>query len=138
MLVFMDTETFDQIELPADILGDRRPFLQDGMMVQIEYYERRGAERDAAAEGHLQGRRDRAGGEGPDRGQQLQARAAGQRRAVMVPPFVGQDEDDGREHRNDGIRRGVTRRGERRGGALGASPGAGPDLGRFARCDLGR
>jgi elongation factor P len=38
MLVFMDTETFDQIELPADILGDRRPFLQDGMMVQIEYF----------------------------------------------------------------------------------------------------
>jgi elongation factor P len=39
MLVFMDTETFEQIELPADILGDRRPFLQDGMTVTIEYYE---------------------------------------------------------------------------------------------------
>lgn len=39
MLVFMDSETFEQIELPADILGDRRPFLQDGMTVTIEYYE---------------------------------------------------------------------------------------------------
>ncbi|MEM9009579.1 MAG: elongation factor P [Pseudomonadota bacterium] len=39
MLVFMDGETFEQIELPADILGERRPFLQDGMTVQIEYYE---------------------------------------------------------------------------------------------------
>ena len=39
MLVFMDNETFEQIELPADILGERRPFLQDGMTVQIEYYE---------------------------------------------------------------------------------------------------
>jgi len=39
MLVFMDTETFEQIELPADLLGDRRPFLQDGMTVTIEYYE---------------------------------------------------------------------------------------------------
>ena len=38
-LVFMDTQTFDQVELDADILGDRRPFLQDGMMVQIEYYD---------------------------------------------------------------------------------------------------
>ena len=38
-LVFMDTESFEQVELDADILGDRRPFLQDGMMVQIEYYE---------------------------------------------------------------------------------------------------
>ena len=38
-LVFMDTDTFDQVELDAAILGERRPFLQDGMMVQIEYYE---------------------------------------------------------------------------------------------------
>jgi len=39
MLTFMDTESYEQIELPADILGERRPFLQDGMMVEIEYYE---------------------------------------------------------------------------------------------------
>ncbi len=38
MLVFMDAETFEQIELPADILGEARPFLQDGMTVTIEYY----------------------------------------------------------------------------------------------------
>ncbi|MEO1539890.1 MAG: elongation factor P [Pseudomonadota bacterium] len=38
-LVFMDTETFEQIELEAELLGDRRPFLQDGMTVTIEYYE---------------------------------------------------------------------------------------------------
>ena len=35
MLVFMDMETYDQIELQAELLGDRRPFLQDGMMVTI-------------------------------------------------------------------------------------------------------
>ena len=39
MLVFMDSETFEQIEIPADILGDRRPFLQDGMTVKVEYHE---------------------------------------------------------------------------------------------------
>ena len=38
MLTFMDSETFEQVMLPADILGDRRPFLQDGMTVTIEYY----------------------------------------------------------------------------------------------------
>lgn len=38
-LVFMDTQTYEQTELPADILGDRRPFLQDGMTVVVEYYE---------------------------------------------------------------------------------------------------
>jgi elongation factor P len=39
MLVFMDVETFEQVELPADILGDRRPFLQDGMTAQVEYFD---------------------------------------------------------------------------------------------------
>lgn len=39
MLVFMDSETFEQIELSAELLGERRPLLQDGMTVQIEYYE---------------------------------------------------------------------------------------------------
>jgi len=39
MLVFMDNETFEQIELPADLLGDRRSFLQDGMTVKIEYHD---------------------------------------------------------------------------------------------------
>ncbi|MGV6812422.1 MAG: elongation factor P, partial [Brevirhabdus sp.] len=39
MLVFMDNETFEQIELPAELLGERRPFLQDGMTAVIEYYE---------------------------------------------------------------------------------------------------
>lgn len=39
MLSFMDTETFDQVELPADILGDRRPFLQDGMTIVVEFYD---------------------------------------------------------------------------------------------------
>ncbi len=37
-LVFMDNETFEQTELDAELLGDRRPFLQDGMTATIEYY----------------------------------------------------------------------------------------------------
>ena len=39
MLVFMDTETYEQVELPAELLGDRRPFLQDGMTIVVEFYE---------------------------------------------------------------------------------------------------
>ena len=38
-LAFMDTETYEQIELPSELLGEKRRFLQDGMIVQIEYYE---------------------------------------------------------------------------------------------------
>lgn len=37
-LVFMDAETFEQIELDAELLGERRPFLQDGMTALVEYY----------------------------------------------------------------------------------------------------
>lgn len=37
-LVFMDSETYEQIELDAELLGDRRPFLQDGMSATIEYF----------------------------------------------------------------------------------------------------
>ena len=37
-LVFMDAETYEQIELDAELLGDRRPFLQDGMTVSVQYY----------------------------------------------------------------------------------------------------
>jgi elongation factor P len=39
MFVFMDTETYEQIELPVELLGDRRPFLQDGMTIVVEFYE---------------------------------------------------------------------------------------------------
>ena len=39
LLHFMDADTFEQVTIPADIFGDRRPFLQDGMTIQVEYYE---------------------------------------------------------------------------------------------------
>ena len=39
MLVFMDVETFEQMELPSDLLGDRRLFLQDGMTIAVEFYD---------------------------------------------------------------------------------------------------
>ncbi len=38
-LVFMDTESYEQIEIDAEMLGDTRPFLQDGMMVKVEFYD---------------------------------------------------------------------------------------------------
>ena len=39
MLVFMDTESYEQLELQHDFVGDRASFLQDGMMVTVEVYE---------------------------------------------------------------------------------------------------
>jgi len=40
-LVFMDTETYDQITLPKDLLGGADAFLQDGMTVLLEMYDER-------------------------------------------------------------------------------------------------
>lgn len=40
-LYFMNQETFDQIQLPADIVGDSVQFLEDGMIVNICSYEGR-------------------------------------------------------------------------------------------------
>ena len=39
MLVFMDKDTYDQISLPADLLGDAAAFLQDGMDVTLELWD---------------------------------------------------------------------------------------------------
>jgi len=39
MLVFMDNDTYEQINLPSDLLGEARPFLQDGMQVTLELWE---------------------------------------------------------------------------------------------------
>jgi elongation factor P len=40
-LVFMDSDTYDQIELPEDFVGERAAFLQDGMTVTVEMHEER-------------------------------------------------------------------------------------------------
>ena len=40
-LVFMDQDTYDQITLPDDLLGDAAAFLQDGMQVKLELWEDR-------------------------------------------------------------------------------------------------
>ena len=37
-LVFMDSETYEQTEIDAELLGDRRPFLQDGMTAKLQYF----------------------------------------------------------------------------------------------------
>jgi elongation factor P len=40
-LVFMDTASYDQIELPEDFVGERSLFLQDGMTVQVQLHQDR-------------------------------------------------------------------------------------------------
>lgn len=37
-LVFMDTESYEQLELQKDFVGERAAFLQDGMKVTVQLY----------------------------------------------------------------------------------------------------
>lgn len=39
MLTFMDTESYEQTQLSAELIGEPAAFLQDGMLVTIESYE---------------------------------------------------------------------------------------------------
>lgn len=36
---FMDQESYEQIELPKDFVGDQGAYLQDGMIVMMEFYQ---------------------------------------------------------------------------------------------------
>lgn len=40
-LFFMDQESYEQIELPTEFVGERAAFLQDGMKVTLEMFEER-------------------------------------------------------------------------------------------------
>ncbi|MEM8936113.1 MAG: elongation factor P [Pseudomonadota bacterium] len=41
MLVFMDAESYEQISIPKELIGERMAFLQDGMQVVVESHEGR-------------------------------------------------------------------------------------------------
>ena len=41
MLTFMDMQSYDQIEIPEDFVGDRVRFLQEGMKVIVQLHEGR-------------------------------------------------------------------------------------------------
>jgi elongation factor P len=40
-LVFMDTDSYEQITIASDFIGERAAFLQDGMTVTVEMHEER-------------------------------------------------------------------------------------------------
>ncbi|MHA3916491.1 elongation factor P [Halovulum sp. GXIMD14793] len=93
MLVFMDTDSYEQIELPADILGDRRPFLQDGMMVTIEYYESEALSAALPQKVTCKVAETEPAVKGQTAANSFKPAVLDNGVRVMVPPFVGQDED---------------------------------------------
>ncbi len=93
MLTFMDSETFDQIALPADILGERRPFLQDGMVVQIEYYEEEALNVTLPQRVTCKVVETEPVVKGQTAANSFKPAILDNGVRVMIPPFVGQDED---------------------------------------------
>jgi len=92
MLVFMDNETYEQIELPADILGERRPFLQDGMTIKIEYYENEALSAALPQKVTCMVVETEPAVKGQTSANSFKPAILDNGVRVMVPPFVGQDE----------------------------------------------
>ncbi len=92
MLVFMDTETYDQVELPADILGERRPFLQDGMTIVVEFYETEALNASLPQKVTCKIDETEPVVKGQTAANSFKPAVLDNGVKVMVPPFVGQDE----------------------------------------------
>ena len=93
MLVVMDMESFEQIELPADLLGERRPFLQDGMTVTIEYYGDEALNMTLPQKVTCKVVETEPVVKGQTAANSYKPAILDNGVRVMVPPFVGPDED---------------------------------------------
>ena len=93
MLVFMDMDSFEQIELPAEILGERRPFLQDGMTVQIEYHEDEALSAALPQKVTCKVVETEPVVKGQTAANSFKPAVLDNGVRVMVPPFVGPDEE---------------------------------------------
>ncbi len=92
MLVFMDAETYEQIELPSDILGERRPFLQDGMTITIEFHEEEALNASLPQKVICTIAETEPVVKGQTAANSFKPAILDNGIKVMVPPFVGPDE----------------------------------------------
>lgn len=93
MLVFMDSETYEQIELPADLLGERRPFLQDGMTATVEYYGEEALSMQLPQKVTCKVVETEPVVKGQTAANSYKPAILDNGVRIMVPPFIGQDED---------------------------------------------
>jgi elongation factor P len=93
MLVFMETETYEQIELPVAILGDRRPFLQDGMTIKVEFHEEEALSATLPQRVTCKVVETEPVVKGQTAAKSFKPAILDNGIKVMVPPFVGVDEN---------------------------------------------
>jgi elongation factor P len=92
MLVFMDIETYEQVELPTEILGDRRPFLQDGMTIVVEFHDTEALSARVPQKVTCKIVETEPVVKGQTAANSFKPAILDNGIKLMVPPFVGQDE----------------------------------------------
>jgi elongation factor P len=92
-LVFMDAETFEQVEIDADLLGDRRPFLQDGMTASVEYYGEEALNVRIPQKVTCRVAETEPVQNGQTASKSFKPAILDNGVRIMIPPFVGPDED---------------------------------------------
>ena len=93
MLVVMDTDTYDQVQIPADLLGERRAFLQDGMMIVVEYHESEALNASLPQKVTCKIVETEPVVKGQTASNSFKPALLDNGIKVSVPPFVGQDEE---------------------------------------------
>lgn len=93
MLTFMDTATYEQIELPADLLGERRPFLQDGMIAIVEFHEDEALSAQLPQKVTCKVVETEPALKGQTASKSFKPAVLDNGVRIMIPPFIGADED---------------------------------------------
>jgi elongation factor P len=92
MLIFMDIETYEQVQVSADLLGERRPFLQDGMTIVVEFYEEEALNASLPQKVTCQVLETEPVVKGQTAAKSFKPAILQNGMKVMVPPFISQDE----------------------------------------------
>jgi elongation factor P len=92
-LVFMDAETYEQTEIDAELLGDRRPFLQDGMTATVQYYGEEPLNVTIPQKVRCKVVETEPVQKGQTAANSFKPAILDNGVRIMIPPFIGPDED---------------------------------------------
>ena len=92
-LVFMDSETYEQTEIDAELLGDRRPFLQDGMTARLQYYGEEALNVTLPQKVRCKVVDTEPVQKGQTAANSFKPAILDNGVRIMIPPFIGPDED---------------------------------------------
>ena len=92
-LVFMDSETYEQTEIDAELLGDRRPFLQDGMSATVQYYGEEALNVTIPQKVRCRVVETEPVQRGQTAANSFKPAILDNGVRIMIPPFIGPDED---------------------------------------------